>query len=243
MKWYSHPTYKIHLNEMKNYKDIDPERAPYIEWPRSLANSFERSYSRIGVLDLNDLLQEGYYHFYRAWNKLDWDMINNAPDEEKNGIIINYLKINIKNGIKRAIANDRDTIRIPESYYNLRPHGDAYDGKYDANYQIDIFLTRTFSSFFNHEYLDIADEIPNYENEQLNLLIDDIMSQLLTKFEKDVLKKSYGIDEPEDRPVSINKIAEWFNKSEIWIKKTKAKALEKLRNEDVEKTITNFIEN
>jgi RNA polymerase sigma factor (sigma-70 family) len=243
MKWYSHPTYKIHLNEMKNFKNIDPEKAPFIEWPRSLANSFERSYPRIGVLDLNDLLQEGYYHFYRAWGKLDWDMINKAPEEERNGIIINYLKLNIKNGIKRAIANDRDTIRIPEAYYTLRPHGDAYEGKYDNNYQMDIFLTRTFSSFFNHDYLDVIDEVPNYQNEQLNELINDIMDKLLTKFEKDVLKKSYGIDEAYDRPVSISNIAEWFNKSAIWIKKTKAKALNKLKNEDVEKIIENFIEN
>lgn len=242
MKWYSHPTYKAHLSQMKNFKDIDPEKAPFIEWPRSLANSFERSYARIGVLDLNDLLQEGYYHFYRAWDKLNWELINNAPEEERNGIIINYLKLNIKNGIKRAIANDRDTIRIPEAYYNLRPHGDAYEGKYDGNYQMDIFLTRTFSSFFNNEYLNFADEVPDYEAEQLNLLLDDIMNKLLSKFEKEVLKQSFGIDEPYDKPKSISNIAEWFRKSEIWIKKTKAKALEKLKNEEVEEIINNFLE-
>ena len=129
MKWYSHPTYKSHLNQMKSFKSVDNIKSPYIEWPRSLANSFNRAYSRIGILDLNDLLQEGYCSFYRAWKKLDWELIGKSIPEERNGIIINYLKINIKNGIKRAIAKDRDTIRIPEAYYNLRPHGDAYDGK------------------------------------------------------------------------------------------------------------------
>jgi len=67
MKWYSHPTYKSHLSQMKTYKKIDPIRAPYIDWPRTMANSFERSYSRVGVLDLNDLVQEVYVSFYRAW--------------------------------------------------------------------------------------------------------------------------------------------------------------------------------
>ena len=157
---------------MKTYKKIDPMRAPYIDWPRTMANSFERSYSRVGVLDLNDLVQEGYVAFYRAWEKLDWKLIESSPVNEQPGIIINYLKLNIKNAIRRAIARDRDTIRIPEAYYTLKPHGDAYEGKYDANYQTDIFLTRTFSSFFNHEYLDVIDEISDYENDRLNTVLN-----------------------------------------------------------------------
>ena len=147
MNWYSHATYKSHLASLSIYDRIDALRAPYIEWPKSLANIFERSYPRIGVLDLTDLMQEGYYSFYRAWNKLDWDLINNADEAERPGIITNYLKLNIKNGIRRAIARDRDTIRIPESYYTNNPHGGAYGGKYDDNYQIDIFLTRTLHRF------------------------------------------------------------------------------------------------
>jgi len=242
MRWYSHPTYKFHMQEMKKFKDEDAIKAQFIEWPRSIANSFNRNYSRIGVLDLNDLLQEGYYSFYKAWNNLDWNLINNSVPEERNGIIINYLKLNIKNGIKRAIAKDRDTIRIPEAYYNLRPHGDAYDGKYDDNYQIDIFLTKTFSSFFNNSYFDIIDEVPDYNNEQLNLLLNDIFDKMLTSFEKEVLKKSFGIDEAYDKPQSINRIAEWFNKSAIWIKKTKARALDKLKEQEITEVIERFLE-
>ncbi len=242
MKWYSHPTYKSHLNQMKSFKSVDNIKSPYIEWPRSLANSFNRAYSRIGILDLNDLLQEGYCSFYRAWKKLDWELIGKSIPEERNGIIINYLKINIKNGIKRAIAKDRDTIRIPEAYYNLRPHGDAYDGKYDANYQIDIFLTRTFSSFFNSDYLDIVDQTPDFNNEQLNLLLNNVFNKFLTTFEREVIKRSFGIDEPYDKPQSIKKIAEWFNKSPVWIKKTKARALLKLKDEEITQIINNFLE-
>lgn len=242
MKWYSHPTYKSHLSQMKNFDRVDPLRAPYIEWPKSMANTFERSYARVGVLDLNDLLQEGYVSFYKAWNNLNWKLINDAPEIERPGIIVNYLKLNIKNGIKRAIARDRDTIRIPEAYYQLKPHGDAYEGKYDANYQTDIFLTRTFSSFFNNEYLDIVDETPDYQNEQLNIILNDIMDDILSPFEADILRMSYGIDEPNDIKVPISKIAQWFHKSIIWIKKSKAKALKKLNNEDVRKKIDNFLE-
>ena len=242
MKWYSHPTYKSHLSQMKTYKKIDPMRAPYIDWPRTMANSFERSYSRVGVLDLNDLVQEGYVAFYRAWEKLDWKLIESSPVNEQPGIIINYLKLNIKNAIRRAIARDRDTIRIPEAYYTLKPHGDAYEGKYDANYQTDIFLTRTFSSFFNHEYLDVIDEISDYENDRLNTVLNHVMAEVLTPFEADIVRKYYGIDEPNDQRVPISKIAEWFKKSVVWIKKSKAKAMQKLRNENVSKKLQTFLE-
>lgn len=242
MKWYSHPTYKSHLSQMKSFADKDPVRSKYIEWPKSIANSFERSYARVGVLDLNDLLQEGYVSFYRAWNNLDWELIDSAPEVEKPAIIVNYLKLNIKNGIRRAIARDRDTIRIPEAYYQLKPHGDAYNGKYDANYQTDIFLTRTFSSFFSHEYLDIVDEVSGYENDRLNTVLNHVMSEILSPFEADVLRKYYGIDEPYDKKVPVSEIANWFHKSIIWIKKTKAKALSKMQSEKIKEILTKFLE-
>ena len=65
------------------------------------------------------------------------------------------------------------------------------------------------------------DEVHDYNNEQLNLLLNDIFDKILTSFERDVLKKSFGIDEAYDKPQSIKSISEWFNKSAIWIKKTK----------------------
>lgn len=243
MKWYSHATYKSHLKQLEIFKRIDKLRAPYIEWPKSIANIFERSYPRIGVLDLTDLLQEGYFSFYRAWNKLDWELINNAPEDERPGIITNYIKLNIKNGIRRAIARDRETIRIPESYYTMRPHGDAHGGKYDESYQTDIFLTKTFAAFFNQHYLDITEEVNGYENELLNEHLNIVMDKYLTAIEKQILCMYFGIDQAFDKKVSVSRIAEWFGKSEIWVKKKKNDALKKMQKDEVKEIITNFIEN
>jgi len=243
MKWYSHATYKSHLKSLDIFERIDALRAPYIEWPKSLANIFERSYPRIGVLDLTDLLQEGYVSFYRAWDKLDWELIDSANENERPGIITNYLKLNIKNGIRRAIARDRETIRIPESYYTMKPHGSAHSGKYDSNYQTDIFLTKTFSSFFSQYYLDVADEPYSYDNELLNDFLHDLMSKELTLHEKQVLCMYFGVDEAYDLKKPVSKIAEFFNKSEIWVKKTKAKALKKMQQEHVKEIIEKYLEN
>jgi len=243
MKWYSHATYKSHLKQMEIFPLIDSERAPFIEWPKSIANIFERSYPRIGVLDLTDLLQEGYCSFYRAWDKLDWELINNAEEQERPGIITNYIKLNIKNGIRRAIARDRETIRIPESYYTMRPHGDAHGGKYDHNYQTDIFLTKTFAAFFNQHYLDVTEEVNSYDNDLLNAHLNRVMDKFLTPIEKQVLTMYFGIDQAYDKKVSVSRMAEWFGKSEIWVKKKKADALNKMKNEEVKEIIRNFIEN
>jgi DNA-directed RNA polymerase sigma subunit (sigma70/sigma32) len=243
MKWYSHSTYKQHLKSLDIYERIDAIKAPYIEWPKSLANIFERSYPRVGVLDLTDLIQEGYVSFYRAWNKLDWELINSRAEEEKPGIITNYLKLNIKNGIRRAIARDRDTIRIPEAYYITSPHGDAHGGKYDNNYQTDIFLTQTFSSFFNQYYLDVADEPYSYDQELLNDFLHKVMDNELKNQEKQVLCAFFGIDEPYDKKAAVAKIAERFHRSEIWVKKIKANALKKMTQPHVKEIIEKYLEN
>ena len=243
MKWYSHATYKSHLNQMSIFEQIDNVKAPFIEWPKSIANIFERSYPRIGVLDLTDLLQEGYCSFYRAWDKLDWELINGAEESERPGIITNYLKLNIKNGIRRAISRDRDTIRIPESYYTMKPHGDAYDGKYDKNYQTDIFLTKTFAAFFTTQYLDIAENVSNYDNDLLHDHLMKVMDHTLMPIEKQVLCMYYGIDEPFDKKVPVARIAEKHFRSEIWVKKIKANALKKMQQPEIKELITNFMEN
>jgi len=243
MKWYSHATYKAHLKQMSIFDQIDNVKAPFIEWPKSIANIFERSYPRIGVLDLTDLLQEGYCSFYRAWDKLDWELINGAKEKDRPGIITNYLKLNIKNGIRRAISRDRDTIRIPESYYTMKPHGDAYGGKYDKNYQTDIFLTKTFAAFFTTQYLDIADNVSNYDNDLLHDHLMQVMDYALLPIEKHVLCMYYGIDEPFDKKVSVARIAEKYFKSDIWVKKIKASALKKMKQPEVKELITNFMEN
>ena len=234
MKWYSHKTYKSHLNQLSIINRIDKERAPYIEWPKSMANIFERSYPRIGILDLTDLIQEGYCSLYRAWNKLDWELINNASEDDQPGIITNYLKLNIKNGIRRAIARDRETIRIPESYYTMKPHNEAY--------QTDIFLTKTFASFFDSYYLDVADEPYDYNQELLNDFLHEVMTKELSSQEKQVLCAFFGIDEPYDSKASVATIAQRFHRSEIWVKKIKATALKKMSEPRVKEIIEKYLQ-
>ena len=220
MEFYSHKVYKLHLAEIEIYKEIDKIRGPYMDWPKSIANIFERSYPRIGILSLNDLVQEGNAAFFKAWEKLDQDLLNKQPDDaHRIAIITNYMKTSIKNTIRRAIANDRDTIRIPENQYN----------KKDPLQKQDIFLTQTFSSFFESHLLDIPDEPYEYEQEKINEILNTHMGNNLTSVERQVVSMCFGIDQAYDTKKSFKAVAEWFGKSEAWVRKIKVDALKKLR--------------
>ena len=240
MKWYSHTTYKQHLEDLKLFKDENELRQTYMSWAKAISNRFDRSYPRVGVLDLTDLLQEGYVAFYKAWNDLNWKVINAAVEPERPALITAYIKRRVHDRIKRAIARDRDTIRIPEEYYTVRTG--EHMGKM-REYQTDIFLTRTFSSFFTPEYLDIADDVGDYINDQLNDFLNDIMDTFVSPLEKLIIKMFYGIDEPYDKSKTFKRISEYYNKSEGNVRKIKQRGLDKLKQEPIKEIITNYIEN
>ena len=73
MKFYSHRIYKQHLEDLKSFKDSDEVRQQFMSWPQTLANRFDRTYPRVGILDLNDLVMEGYHAFYKCWDTLTYN--------------------------------------------------------------------------------------------------------------------------------------------------------------------------
>ena len=86
---------------MERYKQTDELRGPYLDWAKSIANIFDRSYPRIGILSLNDLVQEGYVAFLKAWPKLSQELLDKQSDNDKRiAVITNYIKMNVKNGIR-----------------------------------------------------------------------------------------------------------------------------------------------
>lgn len=244
MKFYSHKIYRQHLEDLESFKDSDEVRHAFLKWPQTLANQFDRSYPRVGILDLNDLLMEAYHAFYVCWEGLKWDMIMSRPSNERIAMITSFLKKRIKNRISRAIARDRDTIRIPERYYTVSSVNGSGE---EVNYQTDIFITRTFSSFFDPDVLDKAEDMNNYVADQLNDAIHDFITEVLSSIEKTVVKQFYGIDEAYDKNVSVKRIAEYCKTTETNIKVIKHRALKKMKNSELlnnfEKIILNIVTN
>ena len=238
MKWYSHGSYKQHMKDLKDFNDTDEVRQIYMSWAHTIANRFDRTYPRIGVLDLTDLLQEGYVGFYKAWEKLNWKKIHELHEVEQPAMITHYIKLAINRHIIRAIARDRDTIRIPEEYYLVR--NNPHMGKI-REYQTDIFLSRTFSTFFTLDNLDKA-ESNNYYADELNNVLNEIMEIFLTSLEKIVIKKFYGMDEAYDKPWAMRRIGEYCSKSVSNIQNIKHRGLKKLKQKEIIEIIEKNIE-
>ena len=239
MKWYNHKVYRAHKADLKMVEtrlngSYDMHNVEHIfKYVEDVARQFDRSYSRIGVMDLNDVLQEGYAELLYAWTKLDWEDIEKSDNPA--GQRWAYLKLSIKRGMIRAIMDNRSSIRIPRQYYTTK------HSIHRKEYQTDIFLASTFTQMFGDEYFDAIDEVSNWDNDRLNEFLNDLMDKIMTFKEKDVLKKMFGMDEHLDKKVPKTKIAEYYKMNLSSINKVKRRALSKLiLNKEI---IENYFDN
>ena len=232
MKWYNHKIYRAHKADLKSVErrlngSYDMHNVEHIfKYVEDVARQFERSYSRIGVMDLNDVLQEGYAELLYAWTKLDWEKIEES--ENPAGQRWAYLKTSIKRGMIRSIMDNRSSIRIPRRYYDSNSHLVYKGRKYE--YQTDIFLSTTFTQMFGDDYFDAVDEVSNWDNDRLNEFLNDLMDEIMTFKEKDILRKMFGMDEHLDKKVSVKEISEYYRMSDRHVKRLKNQALAKLIN-------------
>ena len=114
----------------------------------------------LSIQDVTDLIQEGYVSFYRAWNKLDWELINSRAEEEKPGIITNYLKykkhlcyvylstnflILAENKQTKLFANEISLIEYRhEILYFVKKDGKSIQIKLEHINQKTMFLTKIY---------------------------------------------------------------------------------------------------
>ena len=82
----------------------------------NLARKFSTAQQASGVMNINDLIQEGNKNLTIAVDKINWDTLYKSDDVEKT--IKSFLSKRIKGGIRRAIDINRGTMRIPEHKIN-----------------------------------------------------------------------------------------------------------------------------
>ena len=228
MKWYNHKVYRAHKADLKAVEkringSYDMRNVEHIfKYVEDVARQFDRSYSRIRVMDLNDVLQEGYAELLYAWTKLDWEDIEKSDNPA--GQRWAYLKLSIKRGMIGAIMDNRSSIRIPRNYYRVK---ETIKGK-RYEYQTDIFLSATFTQMFGDDYFDMIDHVSDWDNDRLNEFLNDLMDQIMTFKEKDILKKMFGMDEHLDKKVAKTEIADYYKMNLSSINKVKRRALSKL---------------
>ena len=159
----------------------------------NLARKFPTSQQAIGVMSINDLIQEGNLGLVKAVDKLNWEMLNESPDIEKT--LKSFFSKRIKGAIRRAIDINRGNIKIPENkLIQIRKNPD--DDKMVALFFNSIFLSYDipFNESDDNFAFQIADESEDYNIGMLNTYLLSLMKQHLTNKQYDVLRLSYGLD-------------------------------------------------
>ena len=237
MKKYSIANHNRHIKDRKHAiarleglfwdeyskEDLTIKLMPLVE---HIALKFSTTEQASGVLDLTDLIQEGYVGLVTAINKLDFNIIRAAEDPEKT--LKSFISKRVKGSIRRAININRGTMKIPEWKLNeIRTDSSQNDDgsimisttgevisdlAYDAKVQ--LFFNQIFDSFDRWEYetrnsadgtfeLQIEDKSESYNIDLMNAYLLGIMKKYLHPTEYNVLRFSFGLNCPKLSAVEI----------------------------------------
>jgi RNA polymerase sigma factor (sigma-70 family) len=158
----------------------------------NLARKFPTSQQAIGVMSINDLIQEGNLGLIKAVDKLNWEMLHESPDIEKT--LKSFLSKRIKGAIRRSIDINRGSVKIPENkLIQIRKNPD--DDK-----MVSLFFNSIFSSYDEtygdeeHMVFEIEDTSKPYNINMLNTYLLSLMREHLNQKQYDVLRLFYGLD-------------------------------------------------
>ena len=235
MRNYNADTYNVYKQSaiLHAKRSTARDMAFYLPWVIDLAHKFGTDEKQAGILNINDLIQAGNEGLVRSWENMNWEMVDEAVEEEQQAIIWNYLKKGINLYIRREIDNHSEEIKTPRRLLEGQRLGEGDPLTY---------YVETFDKFFDG--FDIAEEITPWQNEMLYEFLHDLLSKHVPNTShKTILMSSFGMDTMDDKPVSIKDLAKQYNMSEIGIKKAKRRALDSLKNnEEIQEKIKNFLQ-
>lgn len=205
----------------------------------NLARKFSTSEQASGVMTIVDMIQEGSLGLIKSVDKIVWNTIYEAEDPEKR--LKSFLAKRIKGAIRRAIDNNRGSMRIPEHKLNeIRKNFD--DNKEAA----DMFFNSVFTSIEALEDKNIIYDVPEHDyelnNEDLANVITKLLKNNLTQRESDVIKMSYGIDSEKRSATEIaNYLGIKGNSSYVRVSQLKRQALDKLKKAIIHSQVTDYL--
>ena len=192
----------------------------------NIARKFSTSTSASGVMTVTDMIQEGSVGLIKAVDKIIWKTIFEADNPEKR--LKSFLAKRVKGAIRRAIDNNRGSMRIPEHKLNeLRKNFD------NDKLAAEMYFNSIFTSIddVEHYVMQIPDGSNNINNETLNSLLLDLSKKYLNEKEYDVIRMSYGLD---CEKLSATEIANHLNikgsSSYVRVSQLKKQAINKLKS-------------
>jgi len=234
MKNFNKKIYALNQSTTANIKHEIPSN--YFKMAAKIANSFSKEYSAIGVLNINDLSQEGYYALLKSWSNINWDLINSLDSElDKNKAISKYLNISIKGLVGDEVKKNADGSK--------KPIKGIWNNKDKKRYSTGFgFITVLFPQWFDNDVLAVMeDEIYDYDYEKLGEFLKGWLLKYVPKYHI-MLEMFYGLDDVYSKPKKIKDIAAYFSMNIENVKKQKQRLLAKLQsNEDALNELAFFV--
>ena len=131
----------INLIPNKEFKDYTRDEliTTFMPLVENLARKFSTMQQASGVMTINDLIQEGNYGLCAAVDRINWDTILEAEDQEKR--LKSFLAKRIRGAIRRGIDINRGSMRIPEHKLNEIRKDFGEDKK-----AVELFFNSVFTS-------------------------------------------------------------------------------------------------
>jgi len=199
----------------------------YFKMASKIANSYSKDYSAIGVMNINDLNQEGFLALLTAWKNIDWNYINTLESKlDKNKTISKFLSISIK-----GIIGDRIKENIDGSG---RPIKGIWNNKDKKRYTNGFgFISVLFPQWFDSDVIAMVEnEVYNYDYDKLGEYLEGWLKKYIPKYNT-MIEMFFGLDDIYSKPKSHAEIAKFYCTSMGSVNKQKQRLLARLRsNED-----------
>jgi RNA polymerase sigma factor (sigma-70 family) len=203
MKYYNIENY-IRYKQDLDFKLKNLEKKEYVDYTRdelillfmplveNIARKFATSQQASGCMSILDLIQEGNFGLIAAVDRITWETISEAEDQEKR--LKSFLSKRIKGAIRRGVDMNRGNIRIPEHKLNKIRKG--FDSNKDM---VAMFFNSIFSSLDddtnkNYERINNMAQEKDYNQEIFTSYILSLLKLYLVPKEYDVIRMSYGLD-------------------------------------------------
>ena len=180
---------KVDKNFYSNRDNLIIKYTPLVE---KVARRFSTRQEASGVLSIDDFIQEGTIGLIKGVDKIDWELVNKAPNP--NASLESFLTKRIKGAIRRGIDIHRGNMRIPEYKLNEIRKNTNQDKKVVEMFFNSIFLSIDNNLREDNPVFEIPDKSEEYNTDILNKYILSIMEIHLNIKEFDILRMSYGLD-------------------------------------------------
>ena len=201
-----------------------------------IANSFSKDYGAIGIMNINDLNQEGYYALIRSWKKIDWPYISKLETQlDKTKAINKFLSISIK-----GLISDNIKLNVDGSGKPIKGIWNNEDKKrYTTGFG---FISVLFPHWFDSDVLAILeDETYDYDYDKLGEYFESWLEKYVPKYHL-MIKMFFGLDDIYSKPKKMTDIASFFGLRVATIRKQKQRLLNKLKkNEDALSELAFFV--